>query len=257
MDRVTRDADRNRPTGRRLVIALLAVASIPLCGIVLALWSVAAGSRPYTIPSASMLPTLHRGDYLWAGPAPTEANLRRGDVVVFVRRDASGRDLAFIQRVVGLPGDRIQMVDGAPVINGVAAAQTPISDYVEPLREGPPLQRCVEAADGECRIRQAVETLPGGPSYRVLDLDGPAGQLDNTPEIRVPEGMVFLLGDNRDNALDSRFQTLNRGENPPRLDQLRHRGGRVIFNTRGRADRFGVSIAPEPGPRGAETGGGS
>jgi len=151
--------------------------------------------QPFNMPSGSMAPTLVVGDYffvskytyrIWgSGPAP-------GDVVAFV----SPKDNAtvFVKRVVGLAGDRIQMKEGVLHINGAAAARERLLDSVgeDPCGGG-----------GRAGTKRWRETLPNGVSYETLDcLDN--GFYDNTNVYTVPEGRIFLLGDNRDNSTDSR-----------------------------------------------------
>jgi len=161
--------------------------------------------QPFSIPSGSMVPTLQEGDYLFVskfaygysrysvpfGLLPIEGRIfgaepKRGDVVVFKFPPDPSMD--YIQRIVGLPGDKVQMVDGLLRINDAAVG---LQDAGTFSYEGRPakLQR---------------ETLPGGVSHFVLDLtDNSIG--DNTRVFEVPEGHYFVLGDNRDNASDSRF----------------------------------------------------
>jgi signal peptidase I len=163
--------------------------------------------QPFSIPSGSMKATLLVGDYLFVSQysygysrysLPFSLPLfsgrifgsppERGDVVVFrLPKDDSA---SFIKRVIGLPGDRIQMVDGLLHINGVAVKRERVSDFIDD-------------EEGGAHVRRWRETLPTGVTYETLDLadDGP---LDNTPEYLVPPGHFFMMGDNRDDSADSR-----------------------------------------------------
>jgi signal peptidase I len=179
---------------------------------------------PFNIPSESMMPRLVDGDYLLAAKWPygfSKYSLpfslplipgrifahqpERGDVVIF-KHPVDKVD--YIKRVIGLPGDTVQMIDGTLHLNGIPVPKKRIEDFEVELS---PNTRCrmplfiAERPDGTmiCRYPQFRETLPGGRSYNVLDL-GRTPQ-DDTPPIVVPADSMFLMGDNRDNSMDSRF----------------------------------------------------
>ena len=210
---------------------------------------------PFNIPSESMLPGLMNGDYLLAAKwpygysrhsLPFDAPLipgrifasqpERGDVVIF-KHPLDGTD--YIKRVIGLPGDTIAMRNGEVLINGELVAKRRIEDFVVPVS---PNTTCAwgaqaerDAAGARCRYARFRETLPNGRSYEVLDF-GPTPQDDYGPVI-VPEGALFLMGDNRDNSQDSRFPAMpSGGVGFVPQENLVGRASGMMWSTDGSAD---------------------
>ena len=165
-------------------------------------------AEPFNIPSGSMIPTLLVGDYLFVskfsygyskysfpfGVAPISERIlkgtpKRGDVAVF--RLPSNVSIDYIKRIVGLPGDRIQVKDGILFINGEAAKRRQIGESM--IGNG----RFVRKA------KVYEETFPDGHTHTIQEFSDSAS-LDNTIEFRVPDGHYFMMGDNRDGSQDSR-----------------------------------------------------
>ncbi|UCH73140.1 MAG: signal peptidase I [Rhodospirillales bacterium] len=174
--------------------------------ILIALFVRIVAFQPFNIPSSSMYPTLLIGDYLFVskysygysrysfpfGLVPFkgriwESPVERGDVAVFRNPQDLSQD--YIKRIVGLPGDRIQVKNGILHINGEPVRRQRIEDYE--LRPGR-------------LVPQYLETLPNGRVHRIVEEKGDSGYSDTTREFVVPEGHYFAMGDNRDNSADSR-----------------------------------------------------
>lgn len=165
--------------------------------------------QPYNIPSGSMEDTLLIGDFLfvekfsygyskyslpWGRLLPgfgrvVASDPKRGDVAVFALPSDTSRD--FIKRIVGLPGDRVQMLHGVLYLNDRPVPKIRVSDFVE------------DQNGYEHHVARYRETLPNGKSYYVLDAEA-EGLNDNTPVYTVPAGHYFMMGDNRDDSDDSR-----------------------------------------------------
>jgi signal peptidase I len=217
----------------------------------------------FSIPSESMLPTALWGDYLFTEKWPygySQASMpfdlpffkgrlfgrmpQRGDVLVF--KHPVDRE-TYIKRVIGLPGDTVQVKGGVVYLNGTEVPKVRVADFVAPITPYNPCRvekfRSV-AKDGTpvCRYPRFRETLPGGVSYDVLDFgaadtDNPWGiDADNTQPVIVPEGKLFMMGDNRDDSLDSRFPSVaGEGVGFLPVENVVGRAAVVAFSTDGDA----------------------
>ncbi|HEV2866531.1 MAG TPA: signal peptidase I, partial [Allosphingosinicella sp.] len=213
---------------------------------------------PFSIPSGSMLPNLMIGDYLFVSKWPYGYSRysfpfgiasfggrvagglpARGDIVVF--RYPGGADEDFVKRVIGLPGDTIEVRGGVVILNGRPVARQRIADFAVPLTPNSPCRqggatRLVADAEGHrvCAYPRFRETLPGGRSYEVLDqVEG--GEGDTRAPIVVPEGELFVMGDNRDDSLDSRFDVAEGGVGLLPVDNLLGRATIAFWSTDGSA----------------------
>ena len=166
--------------------------------------------EPFNIPSGSMIPTLLVGDYLFVSKysygysrysLPFSPKLfsgrifgrtpARGDVVVFKNMHDDYVD--YIKRIVGLPGDHIQVKGGTLYVNGQPAIRKPLGDVL-----------AVDEGGSTMAEKEYMEALPGGPEHLIAKMTD-EGPQNNTQEYVVPPGDLFAMGDNRDNSLDSRF----------------------------------------------------
>jgi len=207
---------------------------VQLAGIVVAVF-IAKGAlaEPFYVPSGSMEPTLLIGDALLASKfpygygtssLPIQINLpetgrvfaetpKLGDVVVF--RWPGDRSQAWVKRVVGLPGDRIQMRQGQLFINDHAASLKPDGIGEAETDNG-----------GSETAQRYIETLPGGVSHAIFKMRD--NRFDNTPEVTVPPDHLFVMGDNRDNSADSRVPLREGGVGLLPMDNLIGRADAVV-----------------------------
>ena len=171
--------------------------------------------QPFNIPSGSLVPTLLVGDYLFVSKyaygyshfsLPSFLDLdpqampgrifasepKRGDIIVFKLPSDGQTD--YIKRLIGLPGDKIQVLHGRLIINGEKVPREPIAPFLTVNHFNKPME-----------APQYLETLPGGVQHRIIQIDGDEGTFDNTKVYEVPPGHYFMMGDNRDNSSNSRL----------------------------------------------------
>ncbi|HRI77645.1 MAG TPA: signal peptidase I [Alphaproteobacteria bacterium] len=194
--------------------------------------------EPFNIPSASMYPALRIGDYLFVekysygysrysfpfGVASFKGRMgegrpERGDIAVF--RQPKKPDIDYIKRIVGLPGDTLQVIEGRLYINSILVPREFIGT------------ESVTDQDGTRIYQKYVETLPNGIKHNIYEVSD-TDQYDDTPVYTVPEGYYFAMGDNRDMSMDSRDQ-MQVGFVPE--DNLVGRAGFLFFSTEGIGDK--------------------
>jgi signal peptidase I len=196
--------------------------------------------QPFNIPSSSLVPTLLVGDYVFVSKysygysrfsLPSFLNIapgamsgrlfasepKRGDVIVFKLPSDGKTD--YIKRLIGLPGDKIQMIHGRLYINGTIVERTPLPPYSTLGHFGRPID-----------VPHYEETLPGGAKHEIIQIDGDEGYWDNTTVYEVPPGNYFMMGDNRDNSTDSRISSEQGGVGFVPFDNLIGRAEIVFFS---------------------------
>ncbi|MDV7271159.1 signal peptidase I [Thioclava sp. A2] len=222
--------------------------------------------QPFWIPSGSMKDTLLIGDFLFVNKmaygysqhscpmsaCPIEGRIFasdpvRGDVVVF-RHPTRGVD--FIKRLIGLPGDTVQVVDGVLQINGAPVKLEDGGKFIETKAlQGPNqlMPRCENDPVGQgadCVKTRKIETLPGGTPHSILNITD-NWVADNTPVYTVPAGQYFFMGDNRDNSEDSRFAASSGGVGFVPAEYLIGRADRIMFSSAGRSLFFFWTWRPD------------
>lgn len=247
-------AAKSKPDGGILETVKTIVYALLIAGVFRTLFF-----QPFWIPSESMKDTLLIGDFLFVNKmaygyskyscpfafCPISGRIlasepERGDVVVF-RHPVNGSD--FIKRLIGLPGDTIQMKDGLVYINGEVAPQVADGMFEEinepqgPMRNRPRCENGPVGEGGLCTKSRSQETLPNGVVHSVLNIDT-NGYGDNTDVFTVPEGKYFFMGDNRDNSQDSRYSQAAQGVGFVPAEFLIGRADRIMFSSAGRSMLF-------------------
>jgi len=245
-----RNSKERRGGFLRLVIEVLLIAWVIRCFVF----------APFSIPSGSMLPALYIGDYVlvakwpygfsrysfpWGIPSFAGRIFgdlpKRGDIVVF---RAPGTNEDYVKRVVGLPGDRIAVQGGMLIVNGKPIPRQQAGTFAMPISANSPcrvvdgatpMTGLTESGEQACLYPSFQETLPDGKTYSVIDqVDNP--RADNFPTTLVPEGHLFLMGDNRDDSEDSRFPVSERGIGFVPVENLIGRATLIFWSTDGTSE---------------------
>jgi signal peptidase I len=254
-------AEHEARTGRQRA-ALARALRLALVAVLVALGLRSCVYEPFNIPSESMLPRLMVGDYLFVAKWPYgysryslplglplfEGRIggalpERGDVIVFKTPRDNRTD--YIKRVIALPGDTVAMQGGQVILNGQPLPQARIQAFALPPGtkgcDTPPVPR------GGCPYPAFAETLPGGQRYAIIDQV--SGDIrDDMAPVTVPDGHVFVLGDNRDDSADSRFHISEGGVGLVPVANIIGRADRIFFsldpgNRSLRPERFGQGLA--------------
>lgn len=233
-------------------LAIFAIAAWALRSLVVA---------PFSIPSGSMLPAMYIGDYLFVHKWPYGYSRfsfplqipafdgrifsdvpDRGDIVVF--RPTGQEDTDFIKRVIGLPGDTVAVQGGTVILNGrplqrqsegMVAIPVSANSPCRVVDGAAPMVRAATEGGSECLYPAYRETLPEGPSYLTIDqVDTPRS--DDVAPTAVPAGHLFLMGDNRDDSLDSRYSPYEGGAGLVPLDHVVGRASARFWSTDGSAE---------------------
>jgi signal peptidase I len=206
--------------------------------------------QPFNIPSGSLIPTLLVGDYLFVSKysygyskhsLPFSPDLfsgrilgtapKRGDIAVFkLPRDGS---TDYIKRVIGLPGDKIQMLEGRLYINGQIVPREQIGSYPY-----------YDAFGKDVQVPLYKETLPGGVTHEIIERDGDNSYWDNTSVYEVPPNDYFMRGDNRDNSLDSRVAPEQGGVGPVPFENFVGRAEVIFFSIKTTGGSHGEETEP-------------
>ena len=223
-----------RPSpGKRLVAEIVDIGKTLAFALVIALTVRSFAYEPFHIPSGSMYPTLEVGDYIFVSKfsygysrysfpfdlPPFSGRVlasepERGDVVVFAL--PSDPEVDYVKRVIGLPGDTVEMRGGRLYLNGTLVERRRLEDYPYP--------------DGNRGVLMSAhyrEILPSGREHRILEMRGDSYFADNAGPYRVPAGHVFMMGDNRDNSQDSRVTSL---VGPVPMENLIGRASFIFFS---------------------------